>query len=92
MNETNGPLTESVFYILISLFEKSYGYGIMNNVEKITRGRVILGAGTLYGAIKTLINKGWIIELVQNESDRKKEYIITEFGKDVVKKEIKRLK
>jgi len=91
MNESYGALTESVFYILISLFERSYGYGIMKNVEKISKGRVVLGAGTLYGAIKTLINKGWIAELDQGEVDRRKEYIITELGKEAIKKELERL-
>lgn len=85
MNESNGALTESVFYILISLFEKSYGYGIMKNVEKISRGRELIGAGPLYGVIKTLINKGWIVEFAQDEPDRKKVYIITEIGKEVIK-------
>lgn len=92
MNESNGALTESFFYILISLFKNSHGYGIMKNVESISNGRVVLGAGTLYGAIKTLINKGWIVELEQKQGDRKKEYIITDLGREAVKKEVYRLK
>ncbi len=93
MPETNNrnTLTEAVYYILISLFEPMHGYGIMNHISDITKGRVVLGAGTLYGALNTLMDKGWI-QPVHNPADsRKKEYVITEIGKTVVKEELVRL-
>ncbi|MDE6233212.1 MAG: PadR family transcriptional regulator, partial [Lachnospiraceae bacterium] len=45
----NPALTEAVYYILLSLIQPLHGYGIMQNVEKLSKGRVRLAAGTLYG-------------------------------------------
>ena len=53
-------LTEAVFYILLSLDTPRHGYGIMQNVERLSGGRVRLAAGTLYGALTTLTERGWI--------------------------------
>jgi DNA-binding PadR family transcriptional regulator len=43
-------MTETIFYILLSLHRPMHGYGIMQNAEQLTGGRVVMGAGTLYGA------------------------------------------
>jgi DNA-binding PadR family transcriptional regulator len=92
-NVKGGALTETTFYILLSLYKPNHGYGIMQFIETETNGRVFLGAGTLYGAISTLENKGWIaLCKEEDEKSRKKVYIITEAGKSVAYKEIKRLK
>ena len=56
-------LTEAVYYILLSLDEPLHGYGIMQNVERLSGGRVRLAAGTLYGALNSLCDKGWIVPL-----------------------------
>lgn len=56
-------LTEAVFYILLSLDTPLHGYGIMQNVERLSGGRVRLAAGTLYGALTTLTERGWIVSL-----------------------------
>ena len=90
MNESKGALTEAVYYILISLYTPLHGYGVIQNVENLSGGRVRLGAGTLYGALNTLLSRGWIVEC-GNSGDRKKEYIITESGKRAVHDEIDRL-
>ena len=84
-------LTEAVYYILLSLTEPMHGYGIMQNVDRLSAGRVRLAAGTLYGAISTLLEKGWIIALDGGSDSRKKEYQITERGKAVLRGEIDRL-
>ena len=55
---TNPPLTEAVYYILLSLTEPLHGYGIMQKAEQLSSGRVRLAAGTLYGALNTLLEKG----------------------------------
>lgn len=86
-----GALTEAVFYILLSLFTPMHGYGIMQNVSKLSSNRVNLGAGTLYGAINTLLEKNWIKSVDGERNSRKKEYEITELGKSMVEGEIKRL-
>lgn len=86
-----GALTETVYYILLSLFTPLHGYGIMQNVKELSQGRVNLGAGTLYGAISTLLDKGWIHMLAAEQDARKKEYVISNIGKAVVTGEISRL-
>ena len=85
-------LTEAVYYILLSLLTPRHGYGIMQNAELLSAGRVKLAAGTLYGAINSLLEKGWIMALPGEKDSRKKEYVITEDGKAVLKAEIQRLK
>ena len=87
----NIALTEAVYYILLSLMEPMHGYGIMQNVESLSGGRVKLAAGTLYGAINTLLEKGWITALPGVKDSRKKEYQITDEGKQIVADELLRL-
>ena len=89
---SNPALTEAVYYILLSLTEPLHGYGIMQNVERLSGGRVRLAAGTLYGAISTLLEKGWIIALSEEKESRKKEYLITDQGKEILRSEIARLR
>ncbi len=86
------PLTESLFYILLASRKPVHGYGIIQEVADMTDGRVNLGPGTLYGAINSLLEKGWIMGLPGEKDSRKKEYVITEDGKAVLKAEIQRLK
>lgn len=87
----HGALTEAVYYILLSLYQPMHGYGIMQNIKEMSDGRLSLGAGTLYGAINTLLEKGWIEPEPSEKSSRKKEYQITELGKQAVSAEISRL-
>ncbi|MBE6826868.1 MAG: PadR family transcriptional regulator [Ruminococcus sp.] len=91
MNFGNGALTEAVYYILLSLMTPMHGYGIMQNAEELSHGRVKLAAGTLYGAINTMLEKGWIQALPGEKNSRKKEYVITDTGRDVLRMEIARL-
>lgn len=86
-----GALTEAVYYILLALHTPMHGYGIMQFVKEISNGRVNLGPGTLYGAINTMLTKAWIKALSDGSDSRKKEYIITEEGREIVLEEIKRL-
>ena len=87
-----GALTEAVYYILLSLYTPLHGYGIMQNVKELSKERVDLGAGTLYGAISTLLEKRWIHPLEGVKDSRKKEYVITSLGKAAVQAELARLK
>lgn len=92
MAEREYPLTEAVFYILLAVRKPNHGYGIIQEVELLTGGRVTLGAGTLYGAIQTLLKKQWIdIYSVDTESRKKKEYLITDLGREVFETERIRL-
>jgi DNA-binding PadR family transcriptional regulator len=85
-------LTEAVFYILLSLYQPMHGYGIMQNVGRLSGGRVNLAAGTLYGALTTLLERGWIRALPEDRDSRKKEYAITDAGRLTAQAELLRLK
>jgi DNA-binding PadR family transcriptional regulator len=91
MAEMTGALTEAVYYILLALYQPMHGYGIMQRVHTLSSGRVTLGAGTLYGALSTLVEKGWIVLCGGAAGDRKKEYTITQAGREAVEAEIRRL-
>jgi DNA-binding PadR family transcriptional regulator len=89
MNSTNNALTEAVFYILLALVEPMHGYGIMQQTAALSKDRVRLSAGTLYGALASLLEKGWIEQLP--EEGRKKDYRITLAGREVLEQELSRL-
>ncbi|MDI6900912.1 MAG: PadR family transcriptional regulator [Anaerosomatales bacterium] len=89
--ETHGPLTETVFYVLLALHEPLHGYGVMQYVGELSGGRVTLGPGTLYGALTSLAEKGWIEPVAGDTGDRKKEYVITHAGREAVRLELERL-
>lgn len=90
--ESNIPLTEAFFYILLSVREPNHGYGIIQEVTEITENRVVLGPGTLYGAINSLLSKKMIkLYSEDKESRRKKEYLITDKGKEIFALEVGRL-
>ena len=90
LNE-NVALTEAVYYILLSLYHPQHGYGIMQQAEQMSGGRVRLAAGTLYGALSSLSDKGWIEALPGDENSRRKEYRLTEKGLDVLEAALARL-
>ena len=82
-------LTEAVFYILLSLDTPLHGYGIMQKAAEFSGVR--LAAGTLYGALATLTERGWIVSLGDESEGRKKEYQITPEGREAVRAELRRL-
>lgn len=88
----NIALTEATYYILLALYDPQHGYGIMQEVEELSRGRVKLAAGTLYGALNSLVEKGWIVQLPVEDGSRKKNYQITETGLKILNNEIERLR
>jgi DNA-binding PadR family transcriptional regulator len=97
MNQsTELPLTESTYFILLSLSPKpKHGYAIMKDVRELSENRVVLSTGTLYGALKRLLDQGWIIRLDDanpkgNARDRKV-YKLSQYGHRVLKDEIARL-
>ena len=90
MNEQTA-LTESTYYILLALVTPRHGYGIMQEAERMSSGRVRLAAGTLYGALNALCDKGWIALLPAEEDSRKKLYRLTTRGIAVLRKELMRL-
>ena len=90
------PLREPTFFILLSLSPRpKHGYAILKEVESLSEGRVKLSTGTLYGAIKRLLERGWIRRVddpIPNGTDReRKSYDLTELGRRVLNAEIARL-
>ena len=83
-------LTEPMYYILLALTEECCGVDIMERVKKLSGGRVTVGPGTLYAMLAKFEEKD-IIRLTTSEG-RRKSYIITETGKEELKKEYERLK
>ena len=90
-NARGGALTEVTFFILLALYRPKHGYAIMQFIEEKTGGRLVLGAGTLYGALNTLLDKGWI-EPYGAQQGRKKEYSMTQQGRQAAEKELARLR
>ncbi|MDR1060939.1 MAG: PadR family transcriptional regulator [Clostridiales bacterium] len=96
-----GALTETTFLVLLSMFSPNHGYGIMQFIERETGGRVLLGAGTLYGAINAALKKKWIEPIAgpigseaggnKNAGGNKKEYVATGLGRQVAENEMKRI-
>jgi|SRR5699024_4460132 len=84
------PLSETMHYILLALREPLHGYAVMQRIEEMSEGTVILAAGTLYGAIENLNKHGWIEPV--GSSGRRKTYNITAEGNTVLKVEQERLK
>ncbi|MBQ3259512.1 MAG: helix-turn-helix transcriptional regulator [Alistipes sp.] len=92
MNTSNNVLTEAVYYILLALVEPLHGYGIMQQTARLSNGRLVISAGTLYGAISTLLEKGWIQQVANITDSRRKEYVITATGRAVLVAELDRLR
>ena len=92
-NAKGGALTEVTFYILLALHTPRHGYAVMQFIEERTGGRLVLGAGTLYGALNALQEKGWIAPApVGGDGGRKKEYAVTPLGREAAERELARLR
>lgn len=93
------PLTEVVFFILLSLAPKpKHGYAIMKDVESLSHQRVNLSTGTLYGALKRLLEQGWIEPVTETEDAfaaeskrERKAYALTALGRRMLQAETARL-
>lgn len=83
------PMTESGFYILFCLQKPQHGYGISRQVKEMTGGELSISAGTMYGTLSKMEKDGLIS--FYREEDKRKLYIITELGKEVLALEIKRI-
>jgi DNA-binding PadR family transcriptional regulator len=88
------PLSEPVVLILTSLAsEPKHGYALLKDVEKLSQGRVQLSTGTLYGAIRRLLEDEWIERFEQEDTSRDKQaYRLTGKGRSQLSSEIVRLR
>src|SRR5579871_1153790 len=87
------PLTEPVLLILLSLAAKPrHGYALMRDIEALSGGRVRLSTGTLYGALRRLLEDGWIERFEQEDTSREKQaYRLTAAGRKQIKLELARM-
>jgi DNA-binding PadR family transcriptional regulator len=88
------PLSEAVLLILVSLAEQPrHGYSILKHVEEMSDGRVTLSTGTLYGALRRLLEDRWIERFKEEESSRGRQaYRLTTRGRQILRTEVGRLK
>jgi len=83
------PMSETMFYILLSLKQERHGYAIMQHVKELTKGRIRLGAGTVYSSLGKLEGDGLIKSI--REEDRRNIYLITPLGKQILHEEMERI-
>lgn len=83
------PMTETGFYILHCLQEEMHGYNIVQKVKQMTNGDIIISPGTMYGSLSKMENDG-LIQFTKEEGKRKS-YIITELGQNILAIELKRI-
>ena len=88
------PLTEPVLLILLSLAgQPRHGYSILKDVEHMSDGRVVLSTGTLYGALRRLLEDDWIERFEEEESSRGRQaYRLTPQGRRNLQLEVDRMK
>ena len=88
------PLTEPVLLILLSLAgQAQHGYSILKDVEQMSGGRVVLSTGTLYGALRRLLDEDWIERLEEKDTPRGRQtYRLTSTGRRNLQLEVSRLK
>jgi DNA-binding PadR family transcriptional regulator len=82
-------MSETMLYILFSLKQELHGYAIMQRVKELTRGRIVLGAGTVYSSLGKLESDG-LIQGVREEG-RRKIYTITPIGGEILREEVERI-
>ncbi len=83
------PMTETSFYILFSLQNEMHGYNIIQYVKQLTGGEIVISAGTMYGSLSKMEKDGLIA--FTKEEGKRKSYIITGLGQDVLNIELKRI-
>jgi DNA-binding PadR family transcriptional regulator len=88
------PLSEPVLLILLSLAEQPrHGYSILKDIEQMSDGRVVLSTGTLYGALRRLLDEEWIERVEEQESSRGRQaYRLTPQGRRNLQREVGRMK
>lgn len=89
MSYDGNPMTEAMYYVLLALMRPNHGYQLMNEIEDVSKGRVVMGPGTMYGVL-TRLQKDKLIIVVKDDG-RRKTYSITSDGISALKKEYERL-
>lgn len=85
------PLTETTYYILLALAQPGHGYHVMQKVEELSGGTVRIAAGTMYGALDTLLKNGWI-QALPSADPRRKLYVLSPLGSHVLQQDAQRMR
>ena len=89
-SNSNVSLTPQIFYILLALAsQERHGYDIMKQVQSDSKNTIKLGPGTLYGAIKRMLEEK-LIETTEETHSRRKYYKLTEKGRSIFSNELQR--
>jgi DNA-binding PadR family transcriptional regulator len=88
------PLSEPVLLILTSLADQPrHGYALIRDIESLSGGRVRMSTGTLFGALRRLLEDGWIERFEQEDTARQKQaYRLTGVGRTQLQVELDRMK
>lgn len=86
--KTSEQLTDSMFYIMAALTKPRHGYAIMSLIEERTKGAITIGPASMYTIIKKLLKQEWIY-LYDGSNPRRKTYLLTEKGKEVLEEDVK---
>lgn len=89
MPYSGGPMTEAMYYILLALMNPNHGYQLMSAIQDVSKGRLHMGPGTLYGVLTRLQKDGLLV--IIDDDGRRKTYAITKDGKAALIEEYKRL-
>lgn len=89
MTYVSGPMTESMYYVLLALHSPGHGYQLMNDVKELSGGRIHMGPGTLYGVLTRMLKDELI--LIVKDDGRRKTYELTDSGHEALQNEFQRL-
>ena len=84
-----GPMTEAAYYSRLALMRPGHGYGMRQRIRELSGGRLVMGPGTLYGALARMCREGLIV--LAEEEGRRKTYTITDAGREALLAEYRRL-
>lgn len=85
-----GPMTEAMYYVLLTLSKPTHGYQLMLDIKEISGGRIEMGPGTLYGVLTRLLKENLL--RIKQDDGRRKTYELTIQGRIALKAEYERLK
>jgi PadR family transcriptional regulator PadR len=90
------PLSAAAFHVLLALASQDlHGYGIIQEVTRLSDGQYRIGPGTLYDNLKKLINSGWVKDSEEEGlagDEKRRMYQLTEEGRNVLKADVRRIK
>ncbi|MET3576867.1 PadR family transcriptional regulator [Bhargavaea ullalensis] len=84
----NEQLTDSMFYIMAVLAQPRHGYAIMSQIEETSEGAITIGPASMYTIIKKLLKSEWIY-LYDDSDSRRKTYLLTDKGREVLEEDLK---